>query len=276
MRRMKTLRIGMGQILVEGGRRTANLNRAAGMVARAGEDGCDVVVLPECLDLGWTHPSARESAAPIPGPSSDALADAAADAGVWLVAGIVERAGARLYNTALLISPDREIVLKHHKVNELKLAHDLYAQGSAVGAADTPLGRIGVNICADNFPDAPELGSALGRMGCRLLLSPCAWAVDGDHDNERDPYGGMWVESYTKLATTYGMTVVGVSCVGPLDAGPWAGRKCIGRSVAVGPDGAILAHLSYGERAEELGVVEIALDDADSFAGVSAIAASRT
>lgn len=273
---MESLRIGMGQILVEGGRPEANLARAVEMVGRAAADGCRLVVLPECLDLGWTHPSARELAQPIPGPVSDGLARAASDAGLWVVAGMVERAGDRLYNTALLISPSGEIVSKHRKINELQLAHDLYAQGAAVSAADTPLGRIGVNICADNFPDSPELGSALGRMGCRLLLSPCAWAVDADHDQQREPYGQMWVDAYTNLAKTYGMAVVGVSCVGQLDAGPWAGRKCIGRSLAVGPDGNILERLPYGETAEALGVVGAPLDAAREFAGVSAVAASRT
>ena len=34
-------------------------------------------------------------------------------------------------------------------------------------------------------------GHALGRMGARLLLSPCAWAVDADHDNAREPYGEL-------------------------------------------------------------------------------------
>jgi hypothetical protein len=48
------------------------------------------------------------------------------------------------------------------------------------------------------------------------------------------------------------MTVIGVSNVGWLSAGPWAGRKCIGASLAVGPGGEILARGPYGESAEAL------------------------
>ena len=263
----------MGQILVEGGKPEANLARAAEMVRRAAGEGCQVVVLPECLDLGWTHPSARELAQPIPGSTSEALRRMATDAAVWLAAGIVERDGERLYNTALLISPEGETVLKHRKINELKLAHDLYGQGCRVGGADTPLGRIGLNICADNFPDSLELGRSLGRMGCRVLLSPCAWAVDGDHDDTEKPYGDLWLESYTKLAKGYGMTVVGVSNFGPIEAGPWAGRRCIGKSLAVGPDGEVIAHL--GCDVEELRVIEVETGDAVGFAGVSGLAESK-
>jgi hypothetical protein len=53
------------------------------------------------------------------------------------------------------------------------------------------------------------------------------------------------------------MTVVGVSNVGWLRAGPWKGRKCIGCSLAVGPGGRVLAQGPYGEAAEAMIPVEI-------------------
>ena len=78
-------------------------------------------------------------------------------------------------------------------------------------------------------------------MGAQLILSPSAWAVDADHDNAREPYGKLWLDAYAELARLYDVTVVGVSNVGWLTAGPWAGRKCIGCSLAVGPGGSVLA-----------------------------------
>ena len=51
------------------------------------------------------------------------------------------------------------------------------------------------------------------------------------------PYGKLWRDSYTELARLYDVTVIGVSNVGPITGGPWAGRKCIGCSLAVGPGG---------------------------------------
>jgi len=65
---MAAFRLGMAQVLVEGGRIEANLARAELMITRAADEGCAAVVLPECLDVGWTSPSARELAQPIPGP----------------------------------------------------------------------------------------------------------------------------------------------------------------------------------------------------------------
>lgn len=211
----------MGQMRVEGGEPERNLERATRMIQRARKEDCAIVVLPECLDLGWTHPAARLLAEPIPGRYSVPLCEAARAANMYVVAGLTERKGERLYNAAVLISPEGEILRKHRKINELAFARELYATGASLAVSKTPLGTIAINICADNFPDSLTLGHSLGRMGARLLLSPCAWAVEADHDNSQDPYGQMWRESYTALAKQYGMTVVGVSNVGWMTGGPW-------------------------------------------------------
>lgn len=250
-------RVGMAQVLVEGGRPQENLDRAERRIREAAEKGCKLVVLPECMDLGWTDPSARSLARPIPGPYSDRLARAARESGAMLVAGLVERAGEKLYNAAVLIDPEGKIRLLHRKINELDLAHDLYAVGDRLGVVHTPLGTLGVNICADNFSDSLAVGHVLARMGAQVLLSPSAWAVPADHDNAQEPYGDLWRTSYRELCRLYDVVVIGVSSVGRLEAGPWKGRKVIGCSLAVGPGGAILAQGPYGEQAEALIVVEV-------------------
>ena len=252
-----TINLAMGQMLVEGGKLHENLDRAGEMIRRAAAEGCRIVVLPECLDLGWTHPSARRLAEPIPGGPSDRLAQAARDAGIHVVAGLTERAEDRIFNAAVLIDPDGQILLVHRKINVLDIAQDLYATGDRLSVAHTPLGTIGVNICADNFPDSLCLGHALARMGAQVLLSPSAWAVDADHDPVAEPYGGLWKGAYATLAGLYEMPVVGVSNVGRITAGPWQGRKCIGCSLAIGPSGQTIAQGPYGETAEALIAVEI-------------------
>jgi predicted amidohydrolase len=239
------MRIGIGQMLVEFGAAAENLERACAMIRRAGEQRCDFIVLPECLDLGWTFPEAAGHASPIPGPRTVQLAAAARAAGVHVAAGLTERDGDRVYNAAVLLAPSGEILRRHRKVNELDIAQHLYARGESIGVARTPFGPVGLNICADNFPETPALGQAVALMGSRLLLSPCAWAVDSDHDNDRAPYGELWKNAYGRLASECGLTVVGTSNVGWLTGGPWAGRKCIGCSLALGPAG-VLAQGCYG------------------------------
>lgn len=252
-----TVRLGMAQILVEGGQPRANLDRAMTAIGRAAGEGCRLVVLPECLDLGWTDPSARDLAQPIPGPHVDRLARAAGENQIYVVAGLVEHAGDRLYNTAVLIAPSGQILIHHRKINELDIALDLYSVGDRLGVADTELGTLGISICADNFGNSLAIGHVLARMGAQVILSPCAWAVDADHDNARAPYGQLWTDSYSELARLYDLTVIGVSNVGWITGGPWRGRKCIGCSLALGPSGEILAQGPYGAQAEALVSVEV-------------------
>jgi predicted amidohydrolase len=247
----------MGQMLVEPGKPDSNMARAMHMIRDAAKKACRVVVLPECLDLGWTDPSAASAATPIPGARSDELAAAARANGIYVVAGLTERAGDEVYNTAVFLSPAGELLLRHRKINELDIATSTYATGTDLAVRRTELGTVAVTICADNFPDSAVLAHSVARMGAQLLLSPCAWAVDADHDNLRDPYGQLWLDAYQPLARSYDMTAVGVSNVGWITGGPWQGRKCIGSSLAVGPGGEVLARGSYGQSAEELVVVEV-------------------
>jgi predicted amidohydrolase len=252
-------RIGMAQMLVAGAQPAANLERAEALIRDAASQGCRLVVLPECMDLGWTDPSARKLAEPIPGPHSQRLTQAAREAGVFIVAGLVERAGEQLYNAAVLIDPRGKVLLVHRKINELEIAHDLYSIGDRLVVAHTELGTLGISICADNFPNSLAIGHVLARMGAQLLLSPSAWAVDADHDNRANPYGERWRRAYGELGRLYDLPVVGVSNVGWLTDGPWKGRKAIGCSLATNHRGEILAEGPYGESAEALIVIDVEL-----------------
>ncbi|HYO79829.1 MAG TPA: carbon-nitrogen hydrolase family protein [Bryobacteraceae bacterium] len=257
-RRPAAVRIGMGQITVDGGAYQDNLSRAVETIAEAGRRKCTVVVLPECLDAGWTYPGAMELSHPVPGPTTDILARAAREASIHVVAGVTERASnGSVYNTAVLLGPNGDVLSRHRKINELSIAHHLYATGDSLSVVQTPFGRVGLTVCADNYPDSLVFAHSLARMQAQFILSPCAWAVDGDHDNVAAPYGARWHESYSTIARLYDVTVVGVSCVGWLREGPWRGRKCIGNSLAYGPGGECLVEAPYGEDATTFLTAEV-------------------
>ena len=195
------VRVGMAQILVRTGAAAENLARAEAAIARAKSLGCDFVVLPECLDLGWTNPAARQLATPIPGPFSDRLAEAACHHAIHVVAGLHERDGERLFNTSVLFDDAGRLLHKHHKINELDIAWDLYTRGDSLAVAATRFGKVAISICADNSPASVSLGHAAGHLGARMILSPCAWAVPADYDPAKEPYGwNVWDESYPEIA----------------------------------------------------------------------------
>jgi predicted amidohydrolase len=245
-------KLGMGQMLVEGGKLEENLKRAKAMIRKASKAGCQITVLPECLDTGWTHPSTHELARTIPGETSDCLCEAAKACGIMVVAGLTELDKGRVYNSALLIDERGRMLLKHRKINVLKIAQDLYDIGNVLSVAETRFGTIGVNICADSFENSLAIGHVQARMGAHFIFSPSSWAVEANHDNNKQPYGENWKKAYTELCRLYGITMVGVSNVGWLTDGPWKGRKVIGCSLAIGPDGKIIAQGPYGSDAESL------------------------
>ncbi|PSR21441.1 MAG: carbon-nitrogen hydrolase family protein [Sulfobacillus acidophilus] len=253
-------RIALGQMEVQWGNPDVNLSRAVSVVAEARRQNADLVVLPECMDLGWLAPEAATKAEPLGGPRTQALQDAAR-AGIFIVAGLTERVGARIYNTAVLIDRDGIITLVHHKINELVEGQQLYTRGTSLGTAMTPWGLAGIPICADNFVQSRVLGEALGWMGTRWLFSPCAWAVSADNIQSQDEYLAFWLESYRYLAKNYRMTVVAVSNVGVLRGGAWDGWHCIGSSVVVGPDGQVVERAPYGVNADVLVVVDLPDDE---------------
>lgn len=244
--------VAMAQMPVRWSRPEDNVRTACDAVGAAHRAGADIVVLPECSDIGWLNPDARALAQPIPGAYVGALQAAARQYEMYVVAGVTERCGDTLYNSAVLIDNRGDLQLHHRKINELVEGRCLYGTGTRLSVIHTPLGILGLLICADNFMDSLELGAALGRMGVDLLLSPCAWAVPPESRETQAEYLSFWLEPYQKLARQYQMGIVGVSGVGRMEGGEWAGYSCIGSSVAVGPGGAVLATAPYGESASAL------------------------
>lgn len=244
-------------MLVTPGDVSGNLARAEERIATAAKRGADIVLLPEALDCGWAHPSARALAGAIPsGETCRRLCRAAKLNGVFVCAGLVER-GVELFNAAMLVDPRGEVILHHRKINELQFARELYSVGDRLGVAETPWGRAGLMICADAFAPGQVISRSLAMMGARFILSPCAWAVPADHDNSREPYGQLWLDNYGPVTREFEVWIAGCSNVGPITAGKWSGRKCIGNSLACGPGKLIAAQGSHGDSADETLLVQI-------------------
>jgi len=260
----RPFRLALAQMLVSGGAggaRDENVARAVARIGEAAAAGAEVVVLPECLDLGWTHPSARTGAAPIPGGGPyEALAAAARTHGVYVCGGLTERAGStteedadRVYNAAVLIGPDGDLLLHHRKINELDIGHDVYDLGDRLEVASTPFGTVGVMICADAFAEGQVVTRTLCYMGADVILSPSAWAVRSVSDySEVEPYGAIWRENYAPVAREFAVWIVGVSNVGAITGGAWSGWSCIGASLVYDSDGTEVLQGPYGPDADTI------------------------
>jgi predicted amidohydrolase len=251
MNTLSSFRLALVQMQVTGGRLQENLSRAEDRISQAARAGAHLVLLPEALNLGWAHPSAATEAELIPaGESCLRLGEAARRHGLFVCAGLVEKRENRVFNSAVLLGPEGRILLRHSKINELEIGHVYYALGDRLQVTATPLGTVGLMICADAFARGQVIARSLALMGADLILSPCAWAVPADHNNSREPYGQLWRDNYGPVARDFSLWIAGASNVGWITDGPWTGRKCIGCSLLVGPDGRQVLMGPYGVEAD--------------------------
>ncbi|MFE7657482.1 carbon-nitrogen family hydrolase [Streptomyces bottropensis] len=151
--------------------------RAASLVRD--QAGADLVVLPELWTTGaFAFESFTTAAEPLEGPTYEAMAKAASDAGVWLHAGsIPERdPDGPLYNTSLVFSPSGDLAAAYRKIHRFgfdKGEAVLMGAGSELVTLRLPETTVGIATCYDlRFP---ELFRGLVDAGAETLLLSAGW-----------------------------------------------------------------------------------------------------
>lgn len=161
-----------------------NRERTEVFVAAAASAGAALVALPEMFFWRGKATEEHEAAEPIPGPTTDFLAELARRFRVYLLGGsILERNELpRPFNTSVFLSPSGEIIGVYRKVHlfDVHLPGRIEIQESArrqaggrVIVITTDLGRFGMAICYDlRFP---ELFRALVARGAEMVFLPSAF-----------------------------------------------------------------------------------------------------
>lgn len=252
------MKLALAQLLVEGTEPERNFERAEKLIARAKDEHCDLVLLPETIDFAWTHPDALKHAKEIPGMHSDVFCELAKHYNIWLCVGLTEKTNTGNYNTALLIDNNGNIIGKHRKINLLTVEFPYYEIGQKLEVFDTPFGKIGLNICADNYLDAIDIGHTLARMGAQLILAPSSWTVEHSITEAEDPYRDKWIRPLNVLAKAHAIIVASATSVGYIVGGPYEGKKMVGCSLCMGGNG-IIAQGAFNEFAGDLAVAEFAM-----------------
>jgi predicted amidohydrolase len=247
------MKIAMCQIFTLDGDRRGNLVRIANAVHEAKEAEADVACLPEMALLGWVNPDAHEKAWPIPGPDSDALCKLAGDSNIFLCVGLAEKEDHCLYDAAILIDGNGQIILKHRKINLLsELMTPPYTPGRDVDVVETKFGKIGLLICADTHED--YILRRMAALRPDLLLVPYGYAAE---ENEWPGHGKVLGNVVRNTALQTGACVVGTNLVGQITHGPWKSRVYGGHSVAVDRTGRIIS--TAADRDRDINVFEIEL-----------------
>jgi len=252
---VKPVRVAVCQVFCIDSDAEGNFRRVAYAVEEAARQGAAVACFPESVILGWINPEAHQLAEPIPGPMTQRLAELARKHQLMICIGMDEKDGDKLYDSAVLIGADGKLLAKHRKMNNLhhaKLMEPPYADGKPedITVVDTPIGRVGLLICADTF-EVEFLEKVAGQRP-DLLLVPYGWAAD----KEQWPGHGKELEKVVcRAAKVVGCPVVGTDCVGMISRGPWKGKTYGGLSVVADRDGNVLGVLR--DRDAEVRIFEI-------------------
>lgn len=131
----------------------------------------DIILLPEGITIVGTGKKFDDVAEPVPGPTTRRLGEAARKHNAYIVAGIYERDGAGLYNTAVLLDRAGQFAGKYRKVYiPREETEGGLLPGYDYPVFETDFGRIGMMICWDvQYPD-PARGLAL--RGAEMILMP--------------------------------------------------------------------------------------------------------
>jgi len=228
------------------------LTKAERLIGEAAASGARLVVFPEAFlggypkgsdfgaRVGSRTPEGRklfrryfENAVDVPGPAVERLSEAVRRHGVWLVMGVIERAGGTLYCTALFFAPNGSLAGRHRKLMPTAMERLIwgFGDGSTLPVIDTGFGRIGAVICWENY--MPLLRAAMYAKGIEIYCAPTVddrdvWPVTMRHIALE---GRCFVLSACQYAPDGKMPIRGGSLiVGPLGAvlaGPCYGSECI-------------------------------------------------
>jgi predicted amidohydrolase len=231
------VRASLIQIAVDEGESVESRRERVASLVRDQAGVADLVVLPELWTTGaFAYEEFAAEAEPLDGPTHEAMAKAASDAGVWLHAGsIPERdPDGPLYNTSLVFSPSGERAAAYRKIHRFgfdKGEAVLMGAGRDLVTVRLPETTVGVATCYDlRFP---ELFRGLVDAGAETLVVSAGWP-----ERRR----AHWTLLAQARAVENQAFVLACGT-----AGTHAGVPQAGHSIVVDPWGEVLAEAGPGE-----------------------------
>ncbi len=228
------------------GDHASNLDSARAAIAAAAAEGARLVVFPEASLTGYVfhdRESALEAAIELDGSELRGVGEACRDRDVWSVVGGIERDGERLHNSLFLIGPDG-LAGRYRKIHTLCLGVDRFTSPGTrpPPVFETPLGRIGLNICYDGT--FPETGRALKLAGAQLIVLPTNWP------NLRLKREQVRIRAYENHVHYMAVNRVGVEEGVAFHGGTMA-ADCHGELIGELGDGAGLLHIELDMQAAD-------------------------
>jgi N-carbamoylputrescine amidase len=251
-----TIRLAAVQVQSQPRHNEANRQHATPYIEQAAAQGAQLVVLAELFSCGYLPNRAVWDAAESPhGPTARWLAATARRLGIYLGAGSAETDGSDFFNVFILANPGGEIAGRAYKANA---EANVFRRDRRVRAIDTPIGRIGIGICADNqFAAHLQL---MHDLRADVILMPHAWPTPSKaaglvSEDDVATQRRRMIELPSLYARSLGVPVVFVNQIGPLmPIGGILGRlmnpriwRLCGQSRIIDSDGCLLGQLAEQE-----------------------------
>lgn len=191
-----------------------NQTRLLQLASEAVERGAKFIMFPEAAATGLVHTgnpnTDLEIAEPIPGTRNNEWRNFASENEVFFAAGLLEREGTRIFDSAVLYNPEGNLIL-HYRRNDpgWHLPEDnpsAYCEGTQVPVVDSPVGRLAFLICGDLWND--EVLKKLKTKNPDYLLYLFARnivpseKIESIWESELSSYRERWLESSANVIAT--------------------------------------------------------------------------
>jgi aliphatic nitrilase len=149
------------------GSRAGTTEKVCAAIHAAAREDAGFVVFPETVvpyypyfsfiqpaaTMGKEHLRLYDEAVTVPGPTTEAVAEAARATGAVVVLGVTERDHGSLYNAQLIFDGDGSLVLCRRKITPTFHERMVWGQGDGAGlrAVDTRVGRVGALACWEHY-----------------------------------------------------------------------------------------------------------------------------
>jgi predicted amidohydrolase len=176
------------------------------LMSQAKAKGAMLVVAPETI-LGQKYYETDPTLGENPGQSAQWPATSfiktfslrAKQQQLYIVIHLATQTASDAYSTQVAFGPDGSVVGKHHKFELYSSEAKTYTPGTDVMVFDSPLGKVGLLICADIYGDLALHSKLADTLKARVLAFSTAWTVPGSAN---------WQAAF---ARNWGLYVVGAN-----------------------------------------------------------------
>ncbi len=244
---MNTLTIALAQINLALGNPARNLESVRAKIAEAKARGAEIVVLPELWSSAYDLEHAAAHASALDTGMFAEIAALARENQIAMVGSLLEKEGARVFNTATLVDARGQRIGAYRKLHLVPMLDEdkFLAGGDDAPVFDASFGKCALAVCYDlRFP---ELWRHYALLGARLVFLPSEWP------RQRIAH---WRTLLPARAIENQIFIAAANRVGT-----GKGETFGGHSMVVNPWGEIL--VEGDEREEALLIAQIDLDRVD-------------